>query len=97
MCSPSNASERSNGGTRQTARMVSSSPRRSTTVVLSSATTASGFSITLRILSGGLTLRIVGELDLATAAVLERALSAASGHVTIDARELTFIDAHSLG
>jgi anti-anti-sigma factor len=84
-------------GPRQSARTVSNSPRRGPAVALSSETTASGFSILLRIMSGRLTLRIVGALDLATAPVLERALSAATGRVTIDARDLTFIDAHSLG
>jgi anti-anti-sigma regulatory factor len=29
--------------------------------------------------------------------LLERALQAAADHVTIDARDLTFIDAHALG
>ncbi len=42
-------------------------------------------------------MRVVGELDLATIPSLERVLQATVDHVTIDARDLTFIDAHALG
>jgi anti-anti-sigma factor len=51
----------------------------------------------LRVVNGRLVVRIVGELDLATAPMLEQALQATWDHVTIDARQLTFLDAHALG
>jgi anti-anti-sigma factor len=55
------------------------------------------FSMFARVVNGRLVVRIVGELDLATAPILDQALQARSYHVTLDARDLTFIDAHALG
>ena len=61
------------------------------------AATLSDFSIFRRVVNGCLILRVTGELDLATVPLLDRALHATSEHVTIDARDLTFIDAHGIG
>jgi anti-anti-sigma factor len=57
----------------------------------------SDFSIFLRVVNRRLIVRIAGELDLATVPLLERALQATADRVTIDARDLTFIDARALG
>jgi anti-sigma B factor antagonist len=38
-----------------------------------------------------------GELDLATAPQLDQALGALSGDVTVDCRDLTFVDSSALG
>ncbi|HEX4530394.1 MAG TPA: STAS domain-containing protein [Acidimicrobiia bacterium] len=58
---------------------------------------ARDFSIFLRVVNGRLIVRVVGELDLVTVPMLDRVLHAHPEHVTIDARDLTFIDAHALG
>jgi anti-anti-sigma factor len=46
---------------------------------------------------GGTVVRVEGELDRATVPTLEETLRALQGHVMIDARDLTFLDAHALG
>jgi anti-anti-sigma factor len=82
---------------RQTARAVADGSVPLPAVAHRRDTTPADFSIFVRVVNGRLIVRIVGELDLATAPMLDRALQGTQGHVTIDARDLTFIDARALG
>ncbi len=49
------------------------------------------------LVDGRSVVRVVGELDVVTVPALHDALRSVVGPVTIDARDLTFVDAHALG
>src|SRR5262245_17478003 len=55
------------------------------------------FSVWLRVLHARTIVRVVGELDIATMPMLTEVLESAPGPVTIDADQLTFLDACALG
>ena len=59
--------------------------------------TRDNFSVFVGTLPGRTVVRVVGELDIATLPALVEVLRSTPGPVTIDASQLTFLDACSIG